>query len=241
MLKHPDVMVLLPVYKQQHRYYWLALQEILRQVSAEDGYATASSCYIDQTRNELAAEFLKSDKEWSLWIDDDTMVPPEAIDKFKERGKSFVSGLYLKKVPPYFPCAWMNHEPTGMISYLTHWKRNELREVDGVGFGCAFIHRSVYEDIQKTHVIRLWTERNWPILKIREAGEEDERIPSRFKYPFFFHQEDIWFCDRAKEAGHKIYLDCSVECIHLDDVHLLDVTRMMETMRGAGWRITQRG
>lgn len=229
-------MVLLPTYKHQHRFYWLALQEILRQVDSDGGYAVCSTCYIDRTRNALAETFLESGKEWSLWIDDDTMVPAHAIDTFKSRGKTFLSGLYLKKVKPHFPCVWTN-EPDGRIAYLTKLKRGELREVDGAGFGCAFIHRSVYEDIKKTHVVGLWSDRKWPVLKLREPGEEDEEITPGFKYPFFFHMEDIWFCDRARAAGHKIYLDPAVECVHLDDVHTLDTS----ILEGAGWEITQRG
>lgn len=228
MPKHEDTFLLLPAYKSQHPYFWLSTADILRQVG---DYATAGACYIDWTRNLLVDKFMQSDKEWSLWIDDDTMVPGDAIDKLKAHNKTFVSGLYLKKAPPHQPCAWHNDPETGSIAFLTKFKRGELVEVDGVGLGCSLIHRSVYEDIKKTHVIRHFSWRRWPVLKVREKGEVDDPMNPgyHFSYPFFFAWEDVYFCDKAKEAGVKIYLAADVECVHLDDVYALDVEKVLAT------------
>ena len=237
MVKHPDVQVLLPVYGTQHRYYWLNLFTLLSQVSPieEGGYFYFSGCYIDWVRNGLAEHFMASDKEWSLWIDDDIMAPPDTLELLKSHNKPFVSGLYLKRGAPYVPCAWRNDEETGQLAFITKWTRGELLEVDGTGFGCVLIHRSVFEDIKKSHVVRLWTDRNWPILKIREEGEVDEEFLPVFKYPFFYGLEDIWFCDRAKAAGHKIYLDTSIECVHLNDAENISVDSMLRRLPPTYW------
>jgi len=67
-------------------------------------------------------------------------------------------------------------------------------EVDWIGGGAMLIHRSVFEDI-------------------------DKREPELNKN--FFHPiaprvgEDVSFCQRAKSAGHSIYIDLGVPTFHV--------------------------
>jgi hypothetical protein len=102
----------------------------------------------------------------------------------------------------------MRERPTsGGYTFLEKWD-SDLVEVDATGFAFILIHRRVFE-----RMIRIYEERpdfNWPSL------EERERMPP----PNFFRWsdgfgEDLRFCQDAKAAGCRIYVDTRIEIDHV--------------------------
>jgi GT2 family glycosyltransferase len=62
-----------------------------------------------------------------------------------------------------------------------------LKEVDRLGFGSILIKREVFEKLK----------RPW------------------FSFDKHHHTEDLYFCDKAREAGFKIYNDFNLRCLHI--------------------------
>ncbi len=80
--------------------------------------------------------------EWLLFVDDDMVLPGDALLRLLAHGRDIVGGLCFRRVPPYAPCIarWDGErmrplaEPTG-----------GLTPVDGIGMGLTLIRRRVFE------------------------------------------------------------------------------------------------
>jgi hypothetical protein len=229
-----------PCYGAQEGQWWAQLVKNMVNLtkSAEIiGILVSDSMATDHNRNLIAESFLKSDAEWLMWIDADTVIPPEGIEKLLDSGKKIISGLYYAKHPPHNPIAYYDH--LNAYKSLDHeggrWEKGEILEVDSVGFGCMLTHRSVFEDIKANYVMKqevgggvilvhkddikegIDSDFNGVIGNTRHSKLTDVQIDLRF--PFFALEhgrtEDIWWCERVKRLGHKIWLDTSVECGHI--------------------------
>jgi len=148
---------------------------------------------INVARSTLAKQFLdETDSEWSLWIDDDMVVPINALEhlleKAKETGAKIMSAMYYQRLAGYNPVCFRN--TGGDYKDFSFIDPDKVCEVDGVGFGCILIHRSVFEKIG-TDVFR------FDYSSGRMMGE------------------DIYFCKKAKEAGFKVMIDGAYKIGHI--------------------------
>jgi len=108
-------------------------------------------------------------------------------------GKLVISYLYHRRGEPYDPMAYKRDEETGELYALPKWEPG-LHKVASVGAGGLLIAREVFEIIPP-----LWFQYNY-------EGAEDT---------FFFPSEDIDFCAKCAKYGVEIWLDSTVEGIHL--------------------------
>ncbi len=88
-------------------------------------------------RNGALDAALESGADGLFWMDDDILLPPNAIIQLASYGKDFTSGMYFQKFFPHWPLFAMFN------GVKFNWFRDfpdesKLFEVDGVGFGCAF-------------------------------------------------------------------------------------------------------
>lgn len=204
-----------------------------------------STMTADHARNLIVDEFLKTDSEWLMWIDSDTLVPAGAVERLLAHGKTMVSGLYYGKNPPHPPIAYTKYNGAFRpLDQSTRWEKGEIIPVDSAGMGCCLTHRSVFEDIINNFTpLQLpgggvYLAHNNDILGGIEttdgphSHEHDGKVykgqlrlrvrkPSlaNLRFPFFMidhlRTEDIYFFELAERVGHKLFLDTSIECGHL--------------------------
>jgi hypothetical protein len=151
---------------------------------------------IDDMRNKFVDTALKAGHDYLFFNDDDTLLPPKALERLLERNLDIVSGLYYRRVPPLDPVAFVDDPTvggTGIAPIKSHG--TGLMPVDYVGAGCLLISRKVLEAIQ------------YPWFK---WSRNDQRIPLPERI-----SEDLYFCKKAREAGFQIHLDASVRCLHV--------------------------
>jgi len=189
---------------------------------------TVSLCRVPSlpnARNTLAAEFLRSDAEYGLWLDSDHVVetPASEVGKnpdgtpimmgdanlalyhlyraLQDSGESIVTGLYRAKQQHGFNYAiWKRAEkPEGGLGYvhIQNWEPPEANffSVDVAGMGMMLMHRRVLE-------------------AMRDAGYGTNSKP-------FFHwempgeqSEDFDFLSKAAELGYKTWCLASVKLTH---------------------------
>jgi len=137
-------------------------------------------------RDVAAKAAIKAGADGVFWVDDDVKLPPEALVKLLAAEKDFVSGLYFQKYPPHWPLVAM-YDGRSFLWLQDYPKVNQVVEVDGVGFGCAYTSTK--------------------LLKVLKA-----RYEKIFEWTDY--SEDFTFCLRAGEAGMKPWVDTTIKCGH---------------------------
>jgi hypothetical protein len=123
-----------------------------------------------------------------FFVDDDTLMPPDALMRLLEHDVPIVSGFYTQRVPPFWPIPmrlWGKQ-----YIHITKYCPG-LQEVDAVGGGCLLVKREVFETLSDPW-FDYWSER-------MQANTS----------------EDVPFCEKAKAAGFPILLDFDVQCGHM--------------------------
>lgn len=177
---------------------------------------------IARSRNMLAAAFLRSNYEWSLWLDDDMIVPNGEPGWFKASisRDTRIADEYAGMIAPYQLVSWSKSIvsavyfsrhggqqitggfPTG-TSIKNRLPHKGLLPANYCGFGCVMIHRKVYEDILVKHP-ELWKARTDAECQVFSTFQDGDHMAG----------EDQAFCNRANEAGHPTFFDMSVICGH---------------------------
>jgi hypothetical protein len=156
---------------------------------------------VADARNSIVKFFIENDYEWLLFIDHDTIIPPNLYVKLNEYMRSrevpIVSGIYFTRSVPSEPLIYRGRG----TSYYADWKFGDKVWVDGLPMGCTLLHHSILK--------ALWYESP-------EYFYEDqmETLREVFKSPYdvFFDQEalswhnasgteDLYFCRRVIENG----------------------------------------
>jgi len=161
---------------------------------------------IPHNRNKLVDRFLKTDYEWFFFIDSDTLPPFDVLEMTKN-GKDICSGVYFQwdgGKQKLDPLVYRTTENDFHKEYIVFNETSEedLVEVDGIGAGCLLIHRKVFEAIEKPYFLFVYN---------REGQLEIG--------------EDFFFCQKAQEAGFKIWADRSKVCSHYKTVDLKQINR----------------
>ena len=101
---------------------------------------------IDAARNQLATDALADGFDELLWVDTDIVFRPDDVDALRAHGRPFVCGLYPKKGPRQFACA-----------FLPGTAGRHLRQAGGLipvlycGFGFVFTRREVFDAVRVCH------------------------------------------------------------------------------------------
>lgn len=195
------------------------------------------SAQTDEQRQKCIAGFRSGTAEWLMFIDDDTVPPKGAIGKLLALKRRLVSGLYFNASDKVDPVAYFRR-PDGSYSSINTYCPGEVIEVDGIGMGCALIHRSVFDEIEAGHEVFITPKAELiaiPKDKIRDhmrnknpkefiangvlhtpvwPKPEDDIRP----FPFFAlrqsRTEDLDFCELAANVGIKPYIDSRIICDH---------------------------
>lgn len=155
-----------------------------------------------RARNVCVREFLRDEYDWLFFIDADCAPPPEALDRLLSHGVDFVSGVVLtwKDGGPVPVALRWNEERTGYRPVYGHG----LTEVDATTLACTLLSRRLVEAI------------GLPAFSWADNAEGTDGFG-----------EDFVFCQRAQEAGFRIYCDFSLIVGHLKTLELLEVSRLL--------------
>lgn len=167
--------------------------------------AHMSGCsIITRARNSLVNQFLESDCSELLFIDSDINFTVNDVLRIMALGsdKDVVAGAYPRRAKDQKFFVDIHYNEFGGIE-LTE---NGLLRVDRVGTGFMFIRRHVFDKLMALHP-------EWKYY----VDVENTHHYSFFDFavtPQGYMGEDYLFCDRASEAGFKIYLDPDINLGH---------------------------
>ena len=204
---------------------WRTMQSITKLYeSAKMQLLIQPTNFLIRGRNQLAWRFLQTECEWSLWVDDDVVLPcgdaewfrkatqtpnfPEAyaglntIGRLLSSGKKLIGGCYVSRFPNG---SAQFHEAAGNVNVAREIQlqgpRNAVVLTKWVAAGCLLVHRDVFIDMAKQGIAKRLSESSENVL--------------RYRYGFFDPVaeglgEDTSFCFRAADAGHKTFVDLAV-------------------------------
>lgn len=156
------------------------------------------------SRDNIAKKALSMDADFILWLDSDMEFAPDLLERLmahmeKDESVDMVTGLYFRRVPPFTPVLFdrLDVEKRGDrdVCLWTEYKKLPKKkpfEVGGCGFGCVLMRTDVILNVQGKF--------------------------GRMFTPMASVGEDLAFCWRARQCGHKIICDPAVTCGHVGNV-----------------------
>ena len=186
--------------------------------------------FIHIARHKLAEKFLKSDAEWSLWLDSDMQIPQDTIPELLKWAKALdaklLSAMYYHRNGTHCPLAMWNivKDAKGRVVKKGKHKYesftfdipdtvNEAIEVDFCGFGCLLIHREVFEKMKLPYFKLIFSE-DIPGFSGHNYGADGLQNDD-------FIGEDIYFCVKARELGYKIYVLPALDLGHIANPEII--------------------
>lgn len=228
-----DICVMEPFYREVHPKTHVAMKDWYDPSTMRTAWKDQES-FLVRTRNRLAAMFLKTGCQWSLWLDHDIVTPcrpemyrslvdektakrvpaeflltplPQRLLKWK---KTIVSGVYFDRHGHGSIMAVLRSKPPGKLPL------NQLAPAVFCGMGCVMIHRSVFVDVLA----------KFPELASVKDDQGRDREPGFFtpyQRPLVDGKgggtagEDEAFFKRASDAGHPCYVDLGCICGHIGE------------------------
>ncbi len=235
-VEKPIVVVLCPTYRAPEPRMTDALSEMVRYTREKDFAIVYSgppiqSSVVHWSRNALVQDHLKSGKPWThaLFIDDDIVVEPNALEKLLSHKKDIVAGLCTRRNDPAIPNIRHFDQKTGLTKQVWEWPEGKLIDGIYVGTGLMLVSQHAFEQVAQVYFDCLWEQEFYGL-----SGEKLEKLKAvRLKkfdedktcYWFRFLPtpagdiemgEDMSFCHMAKHyCGIEIHVDTSVQPGHL--------------------------
>ncbi len=144
-----------------------------------------------RNRNIIIKQALDNNCTHVFFMDDDVILPPDALTKLLAHDVNIVSGLYLMRNHPHQPIAFDIADERGACVHINLDNYNDdLIEVVATGLGCLLV---------KTDVFRTMKE---PWIRMGEL-ESDQWC------------DDLGFYKRARELGYTGWLDKTIHAGHI--------------------------
>lgn len=143
-----------------------------------------------KNRNDIIDTALEHDCSHILFLDDDMTFAPDILMKLLENAdKDVVTGLYLLRNFPHYPVIFDKHYPDGKCKFCFLEHQQGLHEIVNCGFGCVLMRTEIFKTIPKP----------WITLGGIIADE---------------WCDDVFFFNKVKEYGFRIFCDFSVVLGH---------------------------
>lgn len=164
----------------------------------------AGDCHVDDARNALLREFMRSDCEELIFLDADVGWRPDDLVALALHEKDVIAGVYPKK--------WKLEEeyPVFVLpGSVLQADENGLVEVAGVPTGFLKITRSALEKIHEAYGDR----------KYCGQGQDPSEPPYTIIFERLYEDGHRWsgdyaFCKKWRDIGGKIYVDPEMHFVH---------------------------
>jgi hypothetical protein len=197
-MKMPKVMIGIPTMGSVHPILMMTVLSWMNQATQSKLYSmtffpTTGIQPVDNARNTIVDAFLASDSTHLLFVDSDTIPPPDVILQFLAHEKDIISAMtpiveYDEEKDQY----WRRWNCVGMDDKHMVPGTGVL-QAKGCGGSCVMIKREVFEALSKPY--------------FRFQYEDDNGKP-------VVVTEDIYFIIKALSKGIKAYADTGILCRH---------------------------
>lgn len=223
-MSKPKIAICTPCYDgRAHAPFFRGVAEIQRSLHAsniESAFIDAGRCAnLPRLRNMLAAQALQWGADAILWVDSDVKANAKDVAALCASGKDIIGAAIQKRILS------VDTKPTVAFKPLpgggTEYDGKHVR-VGGVATAFCLVSRRVYQTLRENGTAkRLWYPempevhenpwfRNYYWYELSEAQGE---APDGEQW-FVDQGEDLYFCDKAREAGFECWIEPHVRPIH---------------------------
>lgn len=195
--------------------------------------------------------------KYLLFIDSDTLMPPNCLDSLVLARMPIVSAVYRARGPPHNVIANRNGIPITMDEVnKAAQTANPLISVDDVGMGCCLIDMRVFKAVGQTlnewrcfrnHRGQLPGGKEYYVTDTKTAVDNNYRcafcaglIIARFFWSRLAMQnidalsEDYWMCHLARQHNFPVMVNSRVFCNHESQFTEVGPEGLMTSLRSAG-------
>jgi hypothetical protein len=178
------------------------------------GYRLSIICQggyqLDEMRNMLVDTALDYDQDFIIFLDTDMTFPRETLVKLicniennKKFGIEAVTGLYVRKKPPYAPHIYTVYDPKRRKFRMSaQFPMDKIFPVEGAGGGCLAVKKEVFQRIKR------------PYFKFKNDNKKEKMYKRKGFMPNLVG-EDLYFC---LKANPKLFCDPTILCKHYKEV-----------------------
>lgn len=199
MPESPKIFIGVPLFKGVSHAFVNSFIDFLfastRQYAVEKPYLALNKPN-DMARNEIVKAFLASDCSHLLFVDQDSILQRDLLDKLLSHDKDVISALYFTKEQRK-PVAYRLEN--GRLTNLQNYNLNSLESVNGIGLGCCLIKRHVIEGLKQKLVGK-------PMFAIVLEDRNNQM------------SEDIYFSLLLAEHGFQMHVDTGCKIGHFGGV-----------------------
>jgi hypothetical protein len=172
---------------------------------------------VDLARNALVEDCRRINRESAVarvgaifWIDDDVLIPRDALIALSKHYADVASGVYFTKhteVPLIFP-----GRGCGVAPFLPNFV---YRDMWGHGMGLCLVRIGVYDKIEAMGLIGKDANGNPEFYKTTTGQKVFDKQLQQWDEG---GTEDLFFCELKAKAGFKSVVDCTADCFawHID-------------------------
>ncbi len=189
--------------------WYMSLQQIVAPPNSSHTYIQTLGQNMDDAYNALTEKSLELGAEYTMYVDDDTQLPPNTLVDLMtvlESGDPDVmmaGGIYTSRALPISPHVFKEYSG----SPFWKWRFGDIFPCFATGSGAMMVRNSVFEKIER------------PWFKKLDSVEEIASYGDLFPHEGLTHgmiSVDIFFCQKLAKAGYKVMAHGGVLPIHWD-------------------------
>src|SRR5688572_26774169 len=173
---------------------------------------------VGDARNVLADQALnyRHGSGWTashiFFVDDDVLLPPNALIRLLSHKLPIVSGLYYAKTDTPQPLM-LNASLCGLVD---EWEPGALVPVDVHGMGCTLIEMKVFRDLIATGTLDTGIHQGREIYRFFATTRDARTVDENGTPTIYNETEDAYFLKRARAIGYQPTVDTGTFCWHWD-------------------------
>lgn len=146
----------------------------------------------------LAPEVPHPDFLW--WIDMDLEFDPDSLLRLFSHQKMFICGNYARRYPPHLPTVGRVNKEVGLYETISkaELEKGGLIPVDSATGGFTLVHSSIYKKV------------SYPWYEFGFVEGVDIKHP----WELIDIGEDVYFSQKARQAGFDIWCDLDIPLAH---------------------------
>lgn len=175
-------------------------------------YFSKVTC-VDYNRNTIVKNFLDTECEWLLMMDEDNVPLKNPLELITENKDIIICPTLMFKTTSGKPAINYNVFMKNGRMWKNIWMTDpkvKAHQVDAGGTGCILIHRRVLENLEAPFKSKLNKQ------GFRDVGS------------------DLYFCQRAKKKGYEVWVYWDYACSHYKEIDLNDVARLVLNAKNIG-------